>query len=160
MHTNLEVTKYIHASIGYHFFWNKLNPFDVFKRISVSLSALVRKIPLFLFSYEYLCRKRLQIESMTYKQLINQVAESRDIPKSQARELVDRLFETLDDELSNGRGVTIPGLGTFKTKTREERKQYSPHHDSYIMVPPKRVVDFTPSTNLKENLKFVETGDE
>ena len=74
---------------------------------------------------------------MTYKQLIHLVAENRDIPKSMARDLVDGLFETLDEELSNGRGVTIPGLGTFKTKIREERKQYSPHHDTYIMVPPK-----------------------
>ena len=66
----------------------------------------------------------------------------------------------LGDELENDIGVSIPGLGTFKTKTREERKVYSPHHESYMMIPPKRVVDFTPSSSLKDNLKFVETGDE
>lgn len=97
---------------------------------------------------------------MTYKELIDQVSENQDIPKSQAREMIDSLFEALGEELENGTGVSIPGLGTFRTKTREERKVYSPHHKTYIMVPPKRVVDFTPSANLKENLKFAETGNE
>lgn len=97
---------------------------------------------------------------MTYKELIHRVSESRDISKSQARIMVEDLFEALGKELEDGKGVSIPGLGTFLTKTREERKVYSPHHETYILVPPKRVVDFTPSKNLKENLKFVETGDE
>lgn len=97
---------------------------------------------------------------MTYKQLINQIAEIRDIPKSQAKELLEGLFGTLYEELGKGRGVSIPELGTFNTKTRDSRKVYSPHHETFIMVPPKRVVEFTPSVNLKESLKFVETGDE
>ncbi|WP_340104977.1 HU family DNA-binding protein [Rhodohalobacter sp. 8-1] len=97
---------------------------------------------------------------MTYNELIDRVSESRDIPKSQAKEIIDSLFETLGQELERGSGVSIPGLGTFRTKTKEERKVYSPHHETYIMVPPKRVVDFTPSANLKENLKFVEAGNE
>jgi len=97
---------------------------------------------------------------MTYKELIDRVAENRDIPKTQAREMVETIFDVLGDVLTNEKGVSIPGLGTFKTKTKEERKVYSPHHETFIMVPPKRVADFTPSSNLKDNLKFVEAGDE
>lgn len=97
---------------------------------------------------------------MTYRQLIDKLADVRDIPKSQARELLEGLFDTLHEELGNGKGVSIPDLGTFKTKTRESRKVFSPHHETFIMVPPKRVVDFSPSVNLKENLKFVEVGNE
>lgn len=97
---------------------------------------------------------------MTYKELIDRVAEIRDIPKNKARELINGVFDVLGDELANEKGVSIPGLGTFKTKTKEERKVYSPHHETYIMVPPKRVVDFKPASNLKDNLKFVESGDE
>lgn len=97
---------------------------------------------------------------MTYKDLIDRVSEERDITKKEAKEFIEGIFDTLSDELAEERGVSIPGLGTFKTKTREERKVYSPHHETYILVPPKRVVDFTPSSTLKDNLKFVETGDE
>lgn len=97
---------------------------------------------------------------MTYKQLVHKLADVRDIPLSQARELLDGLFGTLQSELGEGKGVSIPDLGTFTTKIRGSRKVYSPHHETYIMVPPKRVVDFSPSINLKKDLKFVETGDE
>jgi nucleoid DNA-binding protein len=97
---------------------------------------------------------------MTYKDLIDRVSKERDITKKDAKEFIECIFDTLSDELADEKGVSIPGLGTFKTKTREERKAYSPHHETYILVPPKCVVDFTPSSTLKDNLKFVETGDE
>jgi nucleoid DNA-binding protein len=97
---------------------------------------------------------------MTYNQLISKVSVARDISKSRAKELIDELFLTLEKELEEGKGVSIPGLGTFRTKIREERRVFSPHHETYIMVPPKRVVDFTPSSGLKDNLKFAESDDE
>ena len=100
------------------------------------------------------------IESMTYKDLIDRVSVSRNITKKHAKELIDTVFDVLSSELEDEKGVSIPGLGTFKTKTKEEREVYSPHHETKILVPPKRVVDFTPSTNLKENLKFVEPDNE
>lgn len=97
---------------------------------------------------------------MTYKELIHNLAETRGIPKSQTKEILEAVFSVLQDELGDGRGVSIPDLGTFKTQTKESRKVYSPHHESYMMVPKKRVVDFSPSISLKENLKFVEPDDE
>lgn len=97
---------------------------------------------------------------MTYQELIDTLADSRDIPKTEAKEMVEGIFGTLKEELGRGRGVSVPGLGTFKTKTRESRKIYSPHHKKEMMIPPKRVVDFSPSVNLKEKLKFTEPGNE
>lgn len=97
---------------------------------------------------------------MTYKDLIQALADSRDIPNTQAREILEAVFDVLQNELCDGKGVSIPDLGTFKTEVKESRKIYSPHHDSYMMVPQKRIVDFSPSTSLKENLKFVEPGNE
>lgn len=97
---------------------------------------------------------------MTYQELIDKIANSRDIPKTEAKEMVEGIFGTLKDELGRGIGVSVPGLGTFKAKTRESRKSYSPHHEKQMIIPPKRVVDFSPSANLKEKLKFTEPGDE
>lgn len=97
---------------------------------------------------------------MTYHELIAQVAESRDIPKTEAKNVMDGIFNTLKEELGKGVGVSIPELGTFKTKKRDSRRVYSPHHKKYMIIPPKQVVDFTPSVNLKDNLKFKEPEDE
>ena len=122
--------------------------------------STVRIIRLFLFLYRISAKFLGMIVYMTYKDLIDRVAESQEIPKTKAKDLIASIFDILGDELASEKGVSIPGLGTFKTKTREERRVYSPHHETYILVPPKRVVDFTPSSNLKENLKFEEAGDE
>ncbi len=97
---------------------------------------------------------------MTYKKLIEKLASDRDIPKTLAREFLDSFFHSVAHTLEQGKGVSIPNLGTFKPKRKEARKVYSPHHKSKIVVPPRQVVDFTPAKQLKENLKFVEPRDE
>jgi len=97
---------------------------------------------------------------MTYKELISRISESQDISKSHAKEVVDGIFEVLSSELGKGRGVSIPDLGTFSTKTKPERKVYSPHHEEHMLVPPRRVVEFSPASNMKERLKFLEPEDE
>lgn len=68
--------------------------------------------------------------------------------------------EALTEQLSEGIGVSIPDLGTFTTKTTEEKKVYNPHYEDYILVPQKRTVEFSPASGLKETLKFEEGGDE
>lgn len=97
---------------------------------------------------------------MTYQNLIDKLAESRNIPKTEAKVVLEGIFDTLKVELGNGVGVSIPKFGTFKTRKKESRKVFSPHHKKHMIVPPKRVVDFTPSASLKNNLKHQEPGDE
>lgn len=114
----------------------------------------------FYFYTNRLIESGLQTYIMTYGQLIERIADEREISKTRAKMMLEGLFDTLAKSLSEGKGVSIPEIGTFKTKTRESRIIYSPHHNKKMIAPPKRVVDFTPSSRLKENLKFVEPGDE
>lgn len=97
---------------------------------------------------------------MTYKELIQKLADSQGIPENQAKEMLEGVFDVLQSELCEGKGVSIPDLGTFKPTIKDSRKIYSPHHESFIRIPKKRIVDFSPSAKLKENLKFVEPGNE
>lgn len=97
---------------------------------------------------------------MNYRELIDQLSEKTGRSKKETKELLGDAMEKLSEQLSDGRGVSIPDLGTFTTKTTEEKKVYNPHYEDYIMVPPKRTVEFTPAAGLKESLKFVEGGDE
>lgn len=97
---------------------------------------------------------------MTYGELIEKLASERDISKARAREILDGFFDSIGEILEQGKGVSIPDLGTFKAVTKESRTVYSPHHREKIVVPPRRVVDFSAAKRLKEHLKYVETGDE
>ena len=64
--------------------------------------------------------------------------------------------EVIDDDV----GVSIPGLGTFKTFVRKKRKSYNPYHKKFMMLPPKRVVKFHPSSSIKNELKFTRLKNE
>ncbi|MEX0660994.1 MAG: HU family DNA-binding protein [Balneolaceae bacterium] len=97
---------------------------------------------------------------MKYSELIDQLADAVDLPKNKTKSLLEETTSILSDELSSGKGVSIPNLGTLTVKVNDIKKVYSPHHKKYMMVPPKRVVEFSPSTNLKDKLKFVRSEDE
>ena len=49
--------------------------------------------------------------------------------------------------------ISIPGLGTFRPILKKERKSFNPHHNSFMMLPPKRVVKFRASSSMKDELK-------
>lgn len=90
---------------------------------------------------------------MTYTELIDQLSEELDLSKNETKFLVDELVSELTEQLGQGYSFTYPDLGTFKTKIKEVQKVYNPHYEKFILEPPKRVVEFYPGKNLKENLK-------
>lgn len=97
---------------------------------------------------------------MNYGELIERLSEQTGESKAKTKERLSDAITILSDQLGEGTGISIPDLGTFSTKVNEEKKVYNPHYDSYMMVPPKRVVDFTPATGLKEEVKFLRPEDE
>ncbi len=97
---------------------------------------------------------------MKYRELIDQLAKTSGKSKVQTKELLEVTTSVLSDHLSREKGVSIPDLGTFSTKVKDVQKAYSPHHKKYILVPPKRVVEFKPSSVLKDKLKYTGRDDE
>jgi DNA-binding protein HU-beta len=94
---------------------------------------------------------------MNQKELINRLSEALDETKVGSKKMLQDTFSVLSDQLKDGKGVSIPNLGTFITKTTPERKVYNPHYDAEMMVPKKRVVEFSPASNLKEEVRDLDT---
>lgn len=97
---------------------------------------------------------------MNYSELIERLSDKTGKSKKETKELLSDAISVLSDQLSNGAGVSIPDLGTFQTKVNEEKKVYNPHYDAYMIVPPKRVVNFSPASGLKEEVKFLSTDED
>ncbi|MDZ7719946.1 MAG: HU family DNA-binding protein [Balneolaceae bacterium] len=97
---------------------------------------------------------------MNYSELIEQLSEKTGNSKKETKEFLNDAISVLSDQLSNGSGVSVPDLGTFQTKVNEEKKIYNPHYEAYMIVPPKRVVNFSPASGLKEEVKFLSTDEE
>lgn len=92
---------------------------------------------------------------MTYSELIDQLSEELGLTKTETKFLVKETVSEFTTKLGENSGFTIPNLGTFKARVKEVQKVYSPHYDKYMLVPPKRVVDFSAGTSLKNKFKFV-----
>lgn len=97
---------------------------------------------------------------MNYSDLVNKLADELELSQSETDELVHETFDVLTKNLGEENGFTIPGLGTFSVESKEPKKVYNPHYEKYLITPPKRVVDFSPASDLKERLKFERPSNE
>ena len=97
---------------------------------------------------------------MNNSEVIKRLASGLVLSQRETRRLLKNSTEILQKTLDNDLSFTIPGFGTFGTHLRSERKAYNPHHKTFIMLPPKRVVYFRPSSVLKGHVKARRTDNE
>ena len=68
-------------------------------------------------------------------------------------ELMSSLLSDMTLELQEGNVVTIQGFGTFEVKKKAERITVNPTTKQRMLVPPKLVLAYRPSGQLKEKFK-------
>lgn len=67
-------------------------------------------------------------------------------------ELMSSLLSDMTQELQEGNVVTIQGFGTFEVKKKAERITVNPTTKQRMLVPPKLVLAYRPSGQLKEKV--------
>jgi len=97
---------------------------------------------------------------MNYSDLVKKLADELELSQSETNELVHEMADVLTKKLGEGKGFTIPELGTFLVELKEPKKVYNPHYKKYLVTPPKRIVNFSPASGLKDRLKFVRPQNE
>lgn len=78
---------------------------------------------------------------------------SQDTVKRLVRSTIDAMVSTFDE----GEAVHVPSFGTFDLRRRMERIIVNPTTGQKMMVPPKIVLNFKPSSTIKEVLRNTET---
>ena len=85
--------------------------------------------------------------------LIAKVAETAELSKKQAALVVNTVFETISESLSNGEKVQIIGFGSFDVRKRAERKGRNPQTGAELVIPASKVPGFKAGKALKEVVK-------
>ena len=85
--------------------------------------------------------------------LIAKVAETAELSKKQATLVVNTVFETISESLSNGEKVQIIGFGSFDVRERAERKGRNPQTGAELVIPASKVPGFKAGKALKEVVK-------
>lgn len=68
-------------------------------------------------------------------------------------ELIASLLSDMSRQLEEGNAVFVQGFGTFEVKKKAERISMNPTTKQRLLVPPKLVLTYKPSTSLKDKFK-------
>ncbi len=85
---------------------------------------------------------------MNKKQLVDDLAEKRDISKKEALEIFEDIISLIKKSLSDNEKFEIPSFGKFIIKHVEARKGRNPRTGEEIDIPAKNTVKFTASKTL------------
>ena len=89
--------------------------------------------------------------------IAERLAERAEITMTAARDEVRWFFDTISEELTRGNEVRIHGFATFRTAQRGAHQARNPRTGEAVMVGPRRVVRFAPSTTLAAALRGTST---
>lgn len=87
---------------------------------------------------------------MNKPELITALAETGDITKTAASEMLDIVFDTFTDLLVKGEEINVPGFGKFTAKLHDPRIGRDPQTGEMRTFPAKTKVKFAPSSVLKD----------
>lgn len=68
-------------------------------------------------------------------------------------ELIASLLSEMTRQLEDGNAISVQNFGTFEVKKKAERISVSPTTKQRMLVPPKLVLTYKPSTSLKDKFK-------
>ena len=89
---------------------------------------------------------------MNKGELINAVASSAKLSKTDAESEVNAIIETISNTLAEGETVQLFGFGTFSVKERAAREGRNPHTGESIKIAASKAPAFKPSKALKEKV--------
>ncbi len=87
---------------------------------------------------------------MTKKELIANVADMNDMPQNQVKETLDATLEMIQDALSEGEEVVLPGFGKFTVAHRAARKGRNPSTGEEIQIAASKGPKFKPGKPFKD----------
>lgn len=90
---------------------------------------------------------------MNNKEFIGELARTLGYTNKDTAQLVSSVLGIMTQELQNGNSVAIQGFGTFEVKKKLERITINPVTQQRMLIPPKLVLTYKPSVNLKEKFK-------
>ena len=90
---------------------------------------------------------------MNNKSFIYEVANRTGMDSEDAQMFAYTLVDVMNECFQKGDVVSFSNFGSFEVKKRMERIMVSPNTKKRMLVPPKLVLSFKPSSTIKEKIK-------
>lgn len=90
---------------------------------------------------------------MNTTDIVKLMAERLGKSQAEVRADLDSTLEVFTKHFGREEGFTLPGFGTFRVTLKDKRKSYNISKGENVLLPKKQVLEFSPSTTLKETTK-------
>ncbi|RKY42449.1 MAG: integration host factor subunit beta [Candidatus Makaraimicrobium thalassicum] len=90
---------------------------------------------------------------MTKKDIIMKVSDDTGLKQVKVKEVVQRTFDIIIENLRRGDKVELRNFGIFKVKTRKGRLGRNPRTGDSVSIPDKKVVSFKPGMKMKLDIE-------
>lgn len=87
---------------------------------------------------------------MKKDELVQAIAESADISKSDAERALKAVVDTVTSSVASGQKIQIPGLGTFEARERSAREGRNPQTGETIQIAATTAPGFKAATAFKQ----------
>ena len=87
---------------------------------------------------------------MTKAELVEKVSGQINLTKKQTELIVNTVFQSITESLSEGKKVELRGFGSFRIRERNARLGRNPKSGAQVDVPAKRVPFFKAGKELRE----------
>lgn len=95
---------------------------------------------------------------MTKAELVAKVANQINLTKKQTEVVVNTVFQSITESLSQGKKVELRGFGSFRIRARNPRLGRNPKSGEKVSVPAKKVPFFKAGKELRELVDVNEIG--
>ncbi len=94
--------------------------------------------------------------AITKAVIAQDVCVNGNVPKKDARELVEYFFEEISLSLERGLNLRLSGFGNFGLRNKRERPGRNPKTKAPVPITARRVVTYKPSQKVKERIEKVD----
>ena len=91
-------------------------------------------------------------KTLTKADIVEAIYEKTEKNRIDARQVVDRLLETMKAAIKKDRYLLISGFGKFECCEKAPRKGRNPQTDETMTLPPRTVLAFRLSRNFRTEL--------
>lgn len=93
------------------------------------------------------------METISKKQLVDQIAAKTDATKTDINTILDAYIDVVKSNVAEGNKVQLVGFGAFELRHRAARKGRNPQTGQEIQIPASKVPAFKPGKALKDAVK-------